>query len=1198
MEATQDAAASPYVHLHVHSEYSLLDGAIRIADLVKKAKKLGHTAVALTDHGNMFGAIEFYSKCIDYGIKPIVGSEIYYEGTTSVAQLTEDGFAPLRATDAYHLVVLAKSLKGYYSLCRIVSAPYSDPRSPVPVVRHEVLKKNAEELIALSSCLRGEFATLVELLAHQAGDFAENLRNPFDEIKPLVDALNHHVSEMKAMFGAENYFIEIIDNNLPNQKRMIPLLAAAAAHYGLQLVATADSHYLNPDDQEAHAVLTAIKNDLTMSDIRGRIQTSEFHVLTDEEFEVRFKQWPEALANQKVIADACQLEFKFGEYFLPRFSLPSGESEPDALRRLAKEGLEDRLVYLRKLYGKSHDQGKEDDYWKRLAYEVEVIISMGFPGYFLIVQDFINWAKDNDIPVGPGRGSGAGSVVAYALKITDIDPLRFNLIFERFLNPERISMPDFDVDFCQEKRDQVIRYVTDKYSPENVAQITTFGKMKAKAALRDVGRVLQIGYTRVDRIAKLIPNELDIRLQDALDKEPRILEEAKKDDNIRKLLDLALKIEGMSRHTSVHAAGVVIAEGGMHNLVPTYKDESGQLITQYEMKNAEKVGLVKFDFLGLKTLTVIDKAVKLIRASKDPKFDITTIDLERKEVYEVLQAAQSVGIFQLEGSGMQSLLKKLKPSRFEDIIAVVALFRPGPLGSGMVDDFIERKHGRQDIVYEHPSLADILSDTYGIILYQEQVQKIAATLANYSLGEADLLRRAMGKKKPEEMAKQKSRFISGSKENNVDDKVADDLFELMAKFAAYGFNKSHSAAYGLVSYQTAYLKTFFTEQFMAAIMTCDLDNTEKLVRYTEECRRLRFKIMPPNINRSYLQFDVPKARSIGYGLAAIKGIGGASIETMISDREANGPFKSLTEFAKRIDLHKLGKKTLELLIQAGALDGFKLNRAVLTHILAEMVKFSESHHSAKKQGQRLLFDDFAEVGDTTEIADWEKDALKLIVPYSRIDWLLKERKLLGVFLTGHPNEVYPLDAKRFSQLKLQDISKNIGKKGQFVMAFLCDHRERLTKTGKRMTYFSLEDDTGSFEAVGFENDLPPELPSPMSMVVVQLSIQQSFDGQGINVRVENIQPLEQARKAVVKKAVIQLKSTTSPDKATLAQQMNTVRKIREMIKANPGSTALSLELAFEKAQVKIKPNTGGIDLTDPVCQSLFALQGEGLSLQY
>ncbi len=1176
-----------------------MDGAIRIADLVKKAKKMNHTAIALTDHGNMFGAIEFYGKCKDYGIKPIVGTEIYYEGATHPKLLVEEGFTSVRPADAYHLVLLAKSVKGYHSLCRIVSAPYSDPRQAVPTVRHTVLKENAEDLIALSSCLRGEFAALLELLTTLSADPIAALRSPSEDVRFVVESLNKHVAEMKATFGAENYFIEMMDNNLGAQKRMLPILFAAAKHYGLPVVASADSHYLNPDDQEAHAVLTAIKNDLKMTDIRGRIKTSEFHVFEDHEFQARFAEYPEALANQKRVADACQLEFKFGEYFLPRFTLKSGESEPDALRRLSKEGLEDRLVYLRKLYGKTLNEEKEAEYWSRLEYEVEVIISMGFPGYFLIVQDFINWAKDNDIPVGPGRGSGAGSVVAYALKITDIDPLRFNLIFERFLNPERISMPDFDVDFCQEKRDLVIRYVTDKYTPENVAQITTFGKMKAKAALRDVGRVLQIGYGKVDRIAKLIPNELDIKLQDALDKEPRILEEAKKDDNIQKMLDLALKIEGMSRHTSVHAAGVVIADGGMHNLVPTYKDESGQLITQYEMKNAEKVGLVKFDFLGLKTLTVIDRAVKLIRATKDKKFDIAMIDLERKEVYDLLQLAHSVGIFQLEGSGMMALLKKLKPSRFEDIIAVVALFRPGPLGSGMVDDFIERKHGRQDIVYEHPSLAEILSDTYGIILYQEQVQKIAASLANYSLGEADLLRRAMGKKKPEEMAKQKSRFISGSKENQVDDKVADDLFELMAKFAAYGFNKSHSAAYGLVSYQTAYLKTFFTEQFMAAIMTCDLDNTEKLVRYVEECRRLRFKLYAPNINRSFLHFDVPRAKAIGYGLAAIKGIGGASIEAIVNDREKNGVFKSLTEFSKRIDLRGVGKKTLELLIQAGALDCFKLSRPVLTQILPEMVKFSESHHSAKSQGQRLLFDDFAEEGDTTEVADWERNAEKLTLPMSRMDWLLKERKLLGVFLTGHPTDIYPLDGKRFAQVKICDLEKNIGRKGVFVMAYLVGHRDRLLDSGKRMTYFMVEDESASFEMVGFEGQLPDVLPPAGSMVVIELSISKNFDG-GTKIRMEGIQTLEQARKAVVKKATLQLKSTTTPDKARLDQELALVRRIKEMIAQNPGSTVLSLELAFEKAQVRIKPNAaaGGIDLTDPVCQTLLAMQSEGLSLSY
>ncbi len=1195
------ASPSKYVHLHVHSEYSLLDGAIGIGALIKKAKKMGHSAIALTDHGNMFGAVEFYGKCKDNQIKPILGTELYWSGVTQTEKLAKAGFPLCRKMEAFHLVVLARSLQGYYSLCRVVSSAYlgAQGQNTLASVNLGALRAHSQDLIALSSCLRGEFGSLLELLTSHSNNPIEELKNPREELAPIVDSLNQHVQEMKSIFGDDGYFIELIDNNLPQQKRMLPILVEAAKHYNLPIVGSADSHYLNPDDQEAHAVLTAIKNDLTMTDLRKRIQSAEFHLFTDEEMEAKYGHWPEAIENQRKIADLCSLEFKFGEYFLPRFTLPSGESEADAMRRLSREGLEDRLVHLRELYGpKDMTPEKVEQYFARLTYEVEVIISMGFPGYFLIVQDFINWAKDHGIPVGPGRGSGAGSLVAYALRITDLDPIRFNLIFERFLNPERVSMPDFDVDFCQDRRDEVIRYVNQKYGTENVAQITTFGKMKAKAALRDVGRVLQIGYGKVDRIAKLIPNELDIKLTDALAREPKITEEAKKDENIQKMIDLALKIEGLSRHTSVHAAGVVIADGGMQNLVPVYKSEDGSLITQYEMKNAEKVGLVKFDFLGLKTLTVIERAVQLIKASKNPNFDIAKIDLEKKEVYEVISQAHSVGIFQLESSGMQNLLKKLKPSRFEDIIAVVALFRPGPLGSGMVDDFIERKHGRQAIEYLHPNLESILNDTYGIILYQEQVQKIAATLANYSLGEADLLRRAMGKKKPEEMAKQKARFLSGCKDNSVNEAIADELFELMAKFAAYGFNKSHSAAYGLVSYQTAYLKTFFPEQFMAAIMTCDLDNTDKVVRYIEECKRLRFAILPPDINRSFLEFDVPSAKTIGFGLAAIKGVGGQSLDEIIEEREKKGRYKSLTELSKRVNLHRAGKKTLELLIQAGALDGFGKPRSILLNLLPEMIKFSEAHHTAKNQGQRLLFDDFEDDNVEVEIADWERQAPALDPNSSPLEWLMREKKILGVFLSGHPVELYQLDLKKFSQLKLADIPKNIGKKGMYCVAFLNLLSERLTKKGKRMAYFNLEDDSGSWEAVAFENELPQERPEPNTMVLAQLSIQQSFDGMGINVRVENIQPLQTARRTSVKKATLQIKSKLNAEPPDIDRQKKLVQHLKNLFEHSPGTTSLQLELSFDKAQVKIKAGATGVDLTDNICQSLAHLKSEGVQLSY
>ncbi|MCX6129144.1 MAG: DNA polymerase III subunit alpha, partial [Proteobacteria bacterium] len=629
------------------------------------------------------------------------------------------------------------------------------------------------------------------------------------------------------------------------------------------------------------------------------------------------------------------------------------------------------------------------------------------------------------------------------------------------------------------------------------------------------------------------------------------------------------------------------------------KGPDGTLITQYEMKNAEKVGLVKFDFLGLKTLTVIARAVKLIRATKDPKFNIDTIDLERKEVYELVSSAHSVGIFQLESSGMQSLLKKLKPSRFEDIIAVVALFRPGPLGSGMVDDFIERKHGRQEIEYLHPLLESVLADTYGIILYQEQVQKIAAILANYTLGEADLLRRAMGKKKPEEMAKQKARFVSGCHDNKVNEKLADEIFELMAKFAAYGFNKSHSAAYGLVSYQTAYLKTFYPEQFMAAIMTCDLDNADKIVRYIEECRRLKFTIYPPDINRSYLEFDVPRDKAIGFGLAAIKGIGGTSIEAMIEERKKSGKFGSLTDFAKRVDLHKLGKKTLELLIQGGGLDGFGKQRPTLMSLLSEMVKYSEAHHSAKSHGQRLLFDEFDDDPKLATRADWEEQAADAEASSSPIEWLHKEKKLLSVYLSSHPTECYGLDVKRFGQIKLSDIAKHIGKKGLHCVALLGTVTERLTKKGKRMSYFPLEDETGSWEAVAFEGDLGADVKFEAgTMVLAQLNIQQGFDGNSINVRIAGLQTLEQVRRKTIKHATIQVTSQLELDAAALFRQQRLIQRLNSMLIEHPGPTPLGLELSFEKAQVKIKPGRGGIDLSDRICQSIFSLKREGISLLY
>ncbi len=1180
-----------FCHLNVHSEYSLSVGAIRIKELVKKIKNLGQSAVALTDHGNMFGAIEFFDACKNQGIKPILGSQVYYAGGPASAQLLAEEMAQI-GRDAFPLGLLATSKVGYHALIKIVSAGYLESSRIIPIVSSDHLEIHSQDIIALSGGVSGEFGRLVAKLVEINPDPLAAFKAPDETTRPLVEAILEHASFMQKIFGEQRYFIEISYNNLPEQKTLNPIMIYLARYLDLPLVATANAYYLDEDFATAHAVLTCIRNELTLSRIRHRRKDARFHLPSNEEMSALFADCPEALENTLKIAEQCQIELKFGSYYLPDFEL-GGEDVSEALRRLAKIGLEERLCFLRPQYGPNFTPEVEKSYWTRLDYELDTIIKMGFPGYFLIVQDFINWAKQHDIPVGPGRGSGAGSIVAYALKITDLDPIPLNLIFERFLNPERISMPDFDVDFCQWRRDEVIQYVTQKYTSQNVAQITTFGKLKAKAALRDVGRVLEISYSRVDRIAKLVPNELDITLQAALDQEPRIMEEAANDPMIKEMIDIALKVEGFSRHTSVHAAGVVISNGPMENYVPVYRAEGNALITQYEMKNAEKVGLIKFDFLGLKTLTVIKKAVDIIHKNRDPKFVIDKINLEDPRVYREISQGNTAAIFQLESSGMQSLCMKVKPSCFEDIIAVVALFRPGPLQSGMVDDFIECKHGRQEIKYLVPELESILKDTYGIIVYQEQVQKIAANLANYSLGEADLLRRAMGKKKPEEMAQQKSRFLEGCQQNSIDPKIADELFELMAKFAAYGFNKSHSAAYGLVSYQTAYLKTLFPEEFMAAIMTCDMDNTDKLTRYIEECKRLKFTVHRPDINLSIMEFGVPKPKTISFALAGIKGIGASSIQPLIDERDKKGPFTSLTDIAKRVDLQKVGKKTLELLTESGAFDTFGFARSLVNSIIPEMVRFSQHHHEAKQAGQGLLFgEDMDE--ETSQLCDWEEDLSKRIVAFDPMEWLLKEKKNLSVFISQHPCNLFPEDMQRFGRLKINQIPKAIGQKNQALVAFLSAITERKSKSGKRMVIFELEDDTGTTEAIMFQNEIPERLPQASTMVACQLSISKSFDGQGISVRVEKVLPLESVRKEIIKGVTLTLKTHHNE----LKENKTLLESIKKSLDQFPGKTPIRLVLELKDATVFLRPDRMEVGLSDQCLQALRNLSPRNLSISY
>ncbi len=1025
-----------FVHLHVHTQYSLLDGAIRIGDLVKKAKEYQMPAVALTDHGNMFGAIEFFLKCQSAGIKPLVGCEVYLAPESRhVKESRGIGDA------AYHLVLLCENLEGYRNLSRLVSIGYKEGFYYRPRIDKEVLRRYSSGLIALSACLKGEVAWYCE------SDRMTEARSAAEEFSEIFPG---------------RYYLELQKNSLPEQERANRGILRIAEDLGLPLVATNDCHYLNREDAKPHEVLLCIQTGKTMDD-SGRMSFSadEFYFKSPDEMTEAFSHVPEALANTLRIAERCDLQFDFKTYHFPKYEPPAGNSLEDELTRQAHEGLNDRLNQIRRKNASFTDED-ENAYRQRLEIELACIIQMGFPGYFLIVADFINWAKKQGIPVGPGRGSAAGSLVAYALRITDLDPIPYNLLFERFLNPERISMPDIDVDFCQNRREEVIQYVTEKYGRDKVCQIITFGTMAAKGAIRDVGRALNYSYGEVDKIAKLVPNVLNIQLAEALKKEPKLTEMAASDPRIKELLDTALCLEGLTRHASTHAAGVVVAPDELEEFCPVYMDQkSNSITTQFSMKYVEKIGLVKFDFLGLKNLTVIDNAVKLIRAGKAIDFTITDLGDDDEAAYQLLQAGNTTGVFQLESSGMKELLVKLKPSCFEDIIAVCALYRPGPLGSGMVDDFIDRKHGRKPVTYDLPQLQPILKDTYGVIVYQEQVMQIARTLAGYSLGGADLLRRAMGKKDPAEMAKQRDIFLAGAKENNIDGKKAEAIFDLMAKFAEYGFNKSHSAAYALIAYQTAYLKAHFPVEFMAALLTEDMDSSDKVIKNIAECRGMGIQVLPPDINASELSFTV-RENSIRFGLGAVKNVGTAAVEAILEARGGE-PFRDLFDFCNRVDLRRVNRRVVESLIKCGAFDSTGFRRAQLAAALEGAMDIGQKLQKERSGAQASLFDESEVVmasgngvGAMPDIPEWrEKDLLSF------------EKEALGFYITGHPLDRYVDDVRRFASANTASLSEKEDKSEVKVCGIVASLTEKITKKGDRMAFALIEDQIGSVEVMVF-----------------------------------------------------------------------------------------------------------------------------------
>lgn len=1028
-----------FVHLHLHTQYSLLDGAIRLGDLVKKVKAHDMPAVAITDHGAMFGAMEFYLKCKDKDVKPVIGAEVYIAPGSRFVKEARGG----EAGAGYHLLLLCENMTGYRNLSKLVSIGFKEGFYYKPRIDKEVLAENAEGLICLSACLKGEVAYLCER----------------DRIAEAVD-----VARWYADLFPDRYYIELQENGLVEQDKANRGLLEVAREVGLPLVATNDCHYLNREDARAHEVLLCIQTGKTMNDpSRMRFSVDEFYVKTPEEMAAAFHYAPEAISNTVKIAERCDLSFDFKTYHFPRFEPPVGLSLDQMLEEAARTGLESRLTAIRAKHS-SMTAEQEQAYWDRLAIELACIKQMGFPGYFLIVADFINWAKDHGIPVGPGRGSAAGSLVAYAIRITDLDPIPYNLLFERFLNPERISMPDIDVDFCQDRREEVIQYVTEKYGRDKVCQIITFGTMSARAVIRDVGRALDMTYGEVDRIAKLVPEVLGITLEKAIAQEPKLNEAAEADPRVKELLEVALRLEGLARHASTHAAGVVVAPDVLEQFCPVYKDQkSGSLTTQYSMKYVEKIGLVKFDFLGLKNLTVIFNAVRHIRADKKPDFDIAVLRDDDEESYKLLQAGNTTGVFQLESSGMRELLRKLKPSCFEDIIAVCALYRPGPLGSGMVDDFIDRKHGRKKVVYDLPQLEPILKDTYGVIVYQEQVMQIARTLAGYSLGGADLLRRAMGKKDPAEMAKQRDIFLEGAKNNGIDLQKAGAIFDLMAKFAEYGFNKSHSAAYALVAYQTAYLKAHYPVEFMAALLTEDMANTDKVVKNIADCREMGIEVLPPDINASDLSFRV-LGNSIRFGLGAVKNVGESAIEAIIEAR-CDGPFKDIFEFCERVDLRKVNKRVVESLIKCGAFDSTGGRRSQLTAALEDAMSLGQKIQQEKESAQVSLFG--AEEIVRTNGNGKGKVQLPDLPEWDDKFLLAQEKEALGFFITGHPLGRHEKDIRRFTTADTATLEERADKSEIKICGIVATMKELMTKKGDRMAFATLEDLVGSVEVVVF-----------------------------------------------------------------------------------------------------------------------------------
>ncbi len=1115
-------APARFTHLHLHSYYSLLDGANKLEGVVRRASELGMPALALTDHGNLFGAVQFHDVAREHDVKPIVGCEVYVAQGSRFEKRGNSG-------GSNHLVLLARNATGYHNLVRLVSLGYLEGFYYRPRIDLDLLSRHSEGLIALSACLKGSVA--------------------WNLAKGQYEKARDHAADMKDIFGPDHYYLEIQDHGIEDQQRTNPDIIKLAGELELPIICSNDCHYLQQEDAFAHDILLCVQTGKTVEETnRLRYHSDQFYFKTPDEMDELFGHIPGALSNTLAVAEMCDFVFPEDQNVFPDFDVPESHSVDSYFEEVCRTGFQKRKSTLQAMEKEGKLRHDFEDYEKRLDREIEIIKQMKYPGYFLITWDFIKYARDEGIPVGPGRGSAAGSLVSYALEITDIDPLQYDLLFERFLNPERVTPPDIDIDFCTNRRSEVIDYVTGKYGSQNVSQIITFGTMAARGAIRDVGRGLNVPYAEVDKIAKLVPLSPDTTLDGALETEKDLRDIAESDPRYGQLIEVAQRLEGLARHCSTHAAGVVIAPKPLIELVPLYKSPKDEITTQYPMTDLERLGLLKMDFLGLTTLTVIEQTLDQIRTGLAIELDLSSITLKDEKTYELFCEGRTSGIFQFESSGMREILKKLQPSRFDDLIALNALYRPGPLKGGMVDDFIERRHGRVKVEYPSPELREILEPTYGVIVYQEQVMQIASTLAGFSLGAADLLRRAMGKKKKKVMEAQRKKFMQGAKELNRDLKKAGETFDLMEKFAGYGFNKSHSAAYALLAYQTAYLKAHYPAQFMAAMLTAETSNTDKIVRYFGECREMGLTVLPPDISTSELTFRATGENTIHFGLAAVKNVGESAILSILRSRASLKRFSDFFQFCEEVDLRSVNKRVIESLVKSGTFDSLGYYRRDLVEVLDRALEHGQNVQRDRLSGQKGLFAEIS--GPEGESRD--KDVPRTFEWGDREKWSY-EKETLGFYISGHPLLKYEAELKQFSKATVEELNDSMAGREIAIGGIIASVQKKKTRKGDNMATFQLEDLTGAVECVLFPRSyeaLKDRLGGDEPVLVTGKCDDNSQGS--LQILANDISPLTDLWKSEVEKAKIRI------DVSSLDQRKMT--SLEFILKRHRGNCPVEFEL--------------------------------------